>query len=77
MGKRVFLSISSGLLLGLSWVEITGFFPLVFISLIPFLLIEDEIYSNRLASATVYVHAFIIFAVFNAVTSWWIYYASP
>jgi len=77
MLKRFALSISSGLILGLSWVEITGFFPLVFISLIPFLLLEEDIFTKRLSSAKVYVHAFVIFAIFNAITSWWIYFASP
>lgn len=77
MLKRFALSISSGLILGLSWVEITGFFPLIFIALVPFLILEDEIYSKKLSSTKVYIHAFVMFAIFNLVTSWWIYHASP
>jgi apolipoprotein N-acyltransferase len=58
-------------------VEITSFFPLIFIALVPFLILEDEIYSKKLSSKKVYVHAFVMFAIFNLVTSWWIYHASP
>lgn len=77
MLKRFALSVSSGLILGLSWVEITGFFPLIFIGLIPFLILENEIFTKKLSSAKVYVHAFVMFAIFNLITSWWIYHASP
>ena len=76
MGKRFALSISSGLILGLCWVEISGLFPFVFIALVPFLILEDEILSNKLHSSKVYVHAFIIFSIFNIITTWWIYHAS-
>ncbi|MGB1039307.1 MAG: apolipoprotein N-acyltransferase [Flavobacteriales bacterium] len=76
MGKRFILSISSGLILGLSWVEITGLFPFVFIALVPFLIIEDEVYNKKLSGAKVYVHAFVIFALFNIVSTWWIYHAT-
>ncbi len=77
MIKRFALSVSSGLILGLSWVEISGFFPLIFIALIPFLILEDEVFTKKLNSSKVYVHSFVIFAIFNLVTSWWIYHASP
>lgn len=77
MGKRFLLSISSGLILGISWVEISGFFPLVFVGLIPFLILENDILEKKLGSGRVYIHAFIVFALFNLVSTWWIYHASP
>lgn len=77
MGKRFALSISSGLILGLSWVEITGFFPLIFIALVPFLILEEEILVKKLSSWKVYVHALIIFILFNLISTWWIYHSSP
>ncbi|MDA9262210.1 apolipoprotein N-acyltransferase [bacterium] len=76
MLKRFALSISTGLILGLSWVEITGFFPLIFVALVPFLILEDEIFVKKLSTKKVYVHTFVIFAIFNLVSSWWIYHAS-
>lgn len=76
MLKRFALSISSGLILGLSWVEITGLFPLVFLALVPFLILEEEIYTKKLSGAKVYVHAFVMFAIFNIVTTWWIYHST-
>ena len=76
MKKRFLLSISSGLILGLSWVEISGLFPFVFIALVPFLIIEDEIYSKKLSPSKVYVHALIIFILFNVISTWWIYYST-
>ncbi len=76
MLKRFALSVSSGLLLGLSWVEITNFFPLVFVALVPFLLLENQILEQKLSSAKVYVHAFVVFSIFNIITTWWIYHAT-
>ena len=76
MLKRFALSVFSGLLLGLSWVGITDFFPLVFIALVPFLCLENQILEQKLSSAKVYVHAFVIFSLFNIITTWWIYHAT-
>ncbi|MEN8928188.1 MAG: apolipoprotein N-acyltransferase [Flavobacteriales bacterium] len=77
MLKRFLLSASAGLILGLSWVEITPLFPFIFVGLVPFLILEDEIFTKKLNSTKVYVHAFVMFAIFNLITSWWIYHASP
>ena len=76
MAKRFLLSVSTGLLLGFSWVEITGFFPLIFVSLVPFLFLENQILENKLSATKVYVHAFVVFSIFNIVTTWWIYHAT-
>jgi len=75
--KRYILSISSGLIMGISWVEITNFFPLIFIALVPLLWIEDEITKKRYRSNKVYFHFFLAFFIFNLVSTWWIYYSSP
>ena len=67
MKKRYILSITSGLVLGLSWVEITNFFPLIFIALVPLLWIEEEVYKKRYRSSKVYIHGVISFLIFNLV----------
>lgn len=76
MLKRFGFSVLSGVLLGLSWVEITNFFPLVFVALVPFLWLENQILQQKLSSAKVYVHAFVVFSLFNIITTWWIYHAT-
>ena len=77
MKKRYILSVISGLILGLSWVEISGFFPLIFIALVPLLWIEEEVFKKRYRSSKVYLHGFLAFFLFNLISTWWIYHSSP
>ena len=50
--------------------------PLVFISLVPLLIVEDYITENKLPSRNVFLHAFICFFIYNLGTSYWIYNSS-
>lgn len=76
MKNRLLLSALSGIILGVSWVAISGFFPLIFVGLIPLLWVENIILTKRYRALKVYTNAYITFFVFNLITTWWIYHAS-
>jgi apolipoprotein N-acyltransferase len=76
MKNRLLLSLLSGALLGVSWVAISGFFPLIFIALVPLLMVENEVLTKRYRASKVYVNAYITFFTFNLIATWWIYHAS-
>jgi apolipoprotein N-acyltransferase len=71
------LSILSGLLLSLSW-PARGIPLLIFVALVPLLLAEDHILKNRSKynRYSVLLYAWLSFAVFNGLTTWWIFFAS-
>jgi apolipoprotein N-acyltransferase len=71
------LSVAGGLLLGLSFPFTWGVTPLVFFAFVPLLVINFQINKKDkrrfwLRFATNYIY----FLLFNAITTWWIYYAS-
>ncbi len=76
MKKRLLYSLFSGCLLGISWPETGGLFPLIFIALVPLLLVENEILTRRYRPGKVYVNAYLTFFVFNLITTWWVWNAS-
>jgi apolipoprotein N-acyltransferase len=76
MKNRLLFSALSGVILGVSWVAITGFFPLIFVGLIPLLWVENQILTKRYRPSKVYTNAYVTFFVFNLITTWWIYHAS-
>lgn len=76
MKNRLLLSTLSGAILGISWVAISGFFPLIFIGLIPLLWVENQILTKKYRPSKVYTNAYVTFFVFNLITTWWIYHAS-
>ena len=71
------LSVLSGVLLSISW-PARGLPLLAFIALVPLLLAEDHIFNNRnrYNRYSVLLYAWLSFAVFNALTTWWIVFAS-
>ncbi len=71
------LALLSGLLLSLSW-PVRGVPFLAFIAFIPLLRIDDIVLANRqnYNRYTVLLYAWLSFILFNAFTTWWIYYAS-
>ncbi len=75
--KRYLLSISSGLLLTLSFPEIGNLPILSFFSFIPLLLIEKEIYDHNYKSYKLLIHSYFAFLIYNIGTTWWIWNASP
>jgi apolipoprotein N-acyltransferase len=70
------LSLLSGLLLAFAWFP-SGFTPLIFIAFIPLLMVEQFIYNEKPhKSSTVFIHSYIAFFTWNAITTWWIKNAS-
>jgi len=67
------LSISSGLLLAASWPE-NGFAPLIFIALVPLLFIQQ--YLGDFKKRGVFWYAWLTFIIWNALTTWWIWYST-
>lgn len=71
------LSIVGGVLLGISFPFTGGISPLAFIAFVPLLIINFQINKKEkrrfwLRFGTNYLY----FLIFNAITTWWIYYAS-
>lgn len=76
--KFTFLSILSGLLLGIAWPETGGFTPFIFIGFVPLLYVEHLISaekSNKTA-LQIFSYAYLTFFIFNAFTTWWIWFSS-
>ncbi len=72
------LTILGSCVLGLSFPFTGGLVPLVFIAFVPLFLINFEI--NKLEKRRFLVRLvvnYLYFIIFNLITSWWIYYASP
>jgi apolipoprotein N-acyltransferase len=73
---RYLLSISTGLLLTLSFPFTGSLTPLAFVAWIPLLLIEDQIHRSSYRPRKLFLHAYISFLIYNLGTTWWVYYAS-
>ena len=73
---RYLLSILSGILMVLSFPFTGSLTPLVFISWIPLLLVEDSIHRSGYRRRKLFVHAYLSFLIYNLGTTWWVYFAS-
>ena len=73
---RYGLSILSGLLMTVSFPYTGSLTPLVFVSWIPLLILEDYITRKNYRSGKIFLHAYITFLVYNIGTTWWIWNAS-
>jgi apolipoprotein N-acyltransferase len=75
--RLTFLSLLSGLLFAVSW-PAAGIPMLIFVAFVPLLIVEDHIFSNKdkFGRYTVLLYAWLTFAVFNILTTWWIVFAS-
>jgi apolipoprotein N-acyltransferase len=76
--RSILMSLMTGLLLGLAFPAI-GDLPFVsFFALVPLLFIEDRLDRERKGGPwRIFPYAYLAFLVYNFVTTWWIYYASP
>ena len=74
--QRFGLSISSGVLMGISFPFTGSLFFFSFVAWIPLLLLEDYISSKKYRSSKVFTHAYVSFFFYNLITTWWIYFAS-
>jgi len=77
MKKYIILAILSGLLLGLSW-PTYGFALLLFIGFVPLLLIEYDFRKKDIKKSGLKLFGltFLTFLIFNAITTWWLWYAT-
>ncbi len=75
--NRLLLSIFTGVLLSLSWLDWGSGLSLL-IAFIPLLFVEEYLYKNRQNNRSVvsFLYAFLAFVVWNSIDTWWIYYAS-
>lgn len=73
--NRWLLSILSGVLLIISFPETGSLTPLAFIAWVPLLLVESYFHTQKKA-ASLFVHAYLVFFIYNVGTTWWVYYAS-
>ena len=71
------MALLSGLLLSISW-PASGFPFILFIAFVPLLYVEDFIAKNKhnFIKASVFFYSYITFFVWNALTTWWIYYST-
>lgn len=68
----------SGISLALAWPETGGLTALILFGLIGLLRVEDEIFKTKKDSGKkVFAFAYVSFLIFNLITTWWIYFASP
>ncbi|UKN03266.1 apolipoprotein N-acyltransferase [Paracrocinitomix mangrovi] len=72
------LSILSGLMLGVGFPFTGGVFPLMFIAFVPLLIINHQLNENKRKGRILIRFGlnYLTFLIFNAITVWWIYYAS-
>ena len=73
MSRLLAYSLTTGFLLACSW-PVNGFTPLIFISLIPILYVEDLISKDPLAKKylRLFFYSFVAFLTWNIATTWWI-----
>ncbi|WP_019039638.1 apolipoprotein N-acyltransferase [Psychroflexus tropicus] len=76
--KNILLAVASGLLLAFSW-PTNGFSPLIFIGFIPLLFAEFKIRTGHVKreGLVVFGHAYLAFFIWNAYTTYWLYFSTP
>ena len=75
--KYLLLSLASGLALGLSW-PVHGLTFIIFVSLVPLLYLEVSIRNDnfKLKSIRIFCYSYLIFLIWNLITTWWLYNSS-
>lgn len=70
-------SVIGGLMMSLAW-PVNGIGLLLFVGIIPFLFVEDQIYRNshRYSRFAVFFYTYVGFFIWNFLTTWWVYEAS-
>lgn len=76
--RRLFLALSTGLLLALAWPD-SGFPFLALIGFVPLLILHNELALShqKRQGWRIFGWSYLAFLVWNLITTWWIYYASP
>ena len=77
MKRNLLLAILSGLLLGFSW-PTYGFALLLFMGFVPLLLLEYNFRKQNInkGGLKLFGLTFLAFFIFNAITTWWLWYAT-
>ena len=77
MSRLLGFSFISGLLLASSW-PVNGITPLIFVSLIPILLVEDIISNDNLGKKNLrlFFYSYVTFLTWNLATTWWIIHST-
>jgi len=77
MNKRIAIlfSVLSGILLGFPWLNTSGFF--LFVAFIPLLWVEKEFEKQGKRPRIFWSFSFLSMLVWNSITSWWIWNATP
>ena len=70
--NKLLLALLSGLILAFSWPSI-GVFPFIFFAFIPLFILEEKDKNKK----EVFWYSYIAFLIFNVITTYWIYHASP
>lgn len=73
--NRWILTVLTGVLLTLSFPETGSLSWLSFVAWIPILAVESY-FSNQKKSASMFLHAYVSFFIYNVGATWWIYHAS-
>ena len=75
--KRFLFSIIAGGLMIISF-PFTGSLPVLsFVSWVPLLLIENDVFEKQKKASTVFIHSLFVFFLYNIGTTWWIWNSSP
>lgn len=77
-GRKVFFCVLTAALLWAAW-PAAGFAPLLFIAFVPLLLAEKNIFEQKKAGERVrlFGYSYLAFVLFNLLTTWWVWFASP
>ena len=70
----ILLALLCGVLLAIGWPAIGGFEPALFLGLVPLLFLEEFYYKKQLKLP--FIFPFLAFALFNILTTWWIFCVS-
>lgn len=76
--KNLLLAVLSGILFAISW-PTYGFPLFLFLAFVPLLFIEKKIRESNTKKSGFKIlgYSYITFIIFNAITTWWLYYATP
>lgn len=78
MKNNLVLAVLSGLLLAISW-PTYGFPLLLFVAFVPLLWVEYNIRNSKETNqfSKVFGYSYLTFFIWNSITTWWIWYATP
>ncbi|NOY95663.1 MAG: apolipoprotein N-acyltransferase [Chlorobi bacterium] len=73
---RILLSVVSGIILSLAWLEFPGW--ILFVAFLPLLLLDDFFVreKHRFKSVSFWGHTYLAFIIWNGLATWWVMYAT-